>query len=155
MDDGTQIQEVPEIPQEVQEVSEIIQQVDQAAFEPEAALEENDYNPAEELQEAVTEVIDAAPTLEAPPPITLEGAGAEGKVTITEAAEPAAIIDTNDGSSTVTTGPDMSDVAIIDSNDGISKVADPVKIIDSNDGSAQPAEADTPDSETPGPPPLS
>ena len=75
-------------------------------------------------------MVDAVPTTEAPPTITMEGAGVDGKITISEAAEPAAIIDTNDGSSTINTGPDLDGVAIIDTNDGTSTVG----IIDTNDG---------------------
>ncbi|MFN2113729.1 MAG: hypothetical protein ACK2TT_11465, partial [Anaerolineales bacterium] len=89
--------------------------------------------------------------LVAPPAITLEGAGEEGKVTIAAAEEaadggretedremiidsndmpdPEAIIDSNDGTSTVGIIDSNDREVIIDSNDGTSRVG----IIDSND----------------------
>jgi len=137
----------PEKKVEINEAAEVQRATDKAAVSPEAVVEQGDPKAAENLVEAIKAAVPppeqaaessaAAREVQsvvsevstAAPAITLEGSGAEGKVTITEAAESVAIIDSNDGSSTVNTGPDMSDVAIIDSNDR-------EVIIDSNDGSS-------------------
>lgn len=62
MTGGTEFQEGAEAPQEVREVSEIKEQLDRAAFEPEAAAERfSDIKQAEDVQEAF---VDAVPLVQ-------------------------------------------------------------------------------------------
>ena len=51
---------------------------------------------SEDLENEVVAAVEAAPKLETPPVVTLEGAGEAGRVVIESAADPVAIIDTND-----------------------------------------------------------
>ena len=142
MTGGTEFSEVQDISKETPEVVEAKQQLDRATIEPAAQLEKvGDVKQSEDLEKEVAAVVEAAPKLETPPAITLEGAGEAGKMTIESATDPVAIIDTNDGAGKVSSGANMDDVLIIDSNDGTSTVG----IIDSNDGISAEAIIDTND----------
>jgi len=151
MTDGAEFSEDIKQPEIKEEVAQELKEVNDAALRPAEKIEiEMNHEPAEKLQEAVKEVVDAVPTLEAPPVITLEGAGAEGKVTITEAVEPAAIIDSNDGAGIVEAAEKIDPVSIIDTNDGAGTVRaedtiDPAMIIDTNDGTSTVGIIDTND----------
>jgi uncharacterized coiled-coil protein SlyX len=98
MSDGTELTPAPEslditkeVQQETREVTEAKQDLDRATIEPAAQLEKvGDVKQSEDLEKEVVAALETAPKLENPPAITLEGAGAEGKVTIERAAEAAA-----------------------------------------------------------------
>ncbi len=91
MADGIILSAVPEFPPESREVSEGKQQLDQAAFEPEATMEKTgEFKGAEDLQKELVAAVDSVqitPDLKATevstaPEITLEGLGDTGKITI-------------------------------------------------------------------------
>ena len=91
MTGGTEFSEVQEISKETPEVAEAKQQLERATIEPAAELEKvGDVKQSEDLEKEVVAAVEAAPKLETPPAVTLEGAGAEGKVTIEKAADTAA-----------------------------------------------------------------
>jgi len=112
---------------EIKKAAEQTEKLNDATLKPAEVVEEMDYKAAETLETAVVKSIgpvEAPSKIEAAPTITLEGAGAEGRVTIERAAG-------EDG------GPKTEDrEAIIDSNDGTSREV----IIDSNDGTSLVAE---------------